>query len=57
MHMASYRNEVNPTKDQAPKKLNPKKMYGGAVYSLADDKENSARSPLIKLIKATKLIS
>jgi hypothetical protein len=32
-------------------------MYGEAVYSLADDKENGARSPLIKLIKVTKLIS
>jgi hypothetical protein len=41
---------VNPTKDQAPK--NPSKKYGEAEYSLADDKENGARSLLIKLIKA-----
>jgi len=41
---------VNPTKDQAPK--NPKNKYGEAEYSLADDKENGARSLLIKLIKA-----
>jgi hypothetical protein len=43
---------VNPTKDQAPK--NPSKKYGEAEYSLADDKENGARSLLIKLIKAKK---
>ena len=43
---------MNPTKDQAPK--NPKNKYGEAEYSLADDKENGARSLLIKLIKAKK---
>jgi hypothetical protein len=33
---------VNPTKDQAPK--NPKKKYGEAEYSLADDEEKGAPS-------------
>jgi hypothetical protein len=55
MHMASFRNEVNPTKDQAPK--NPKKKYGEAEYFLADDKEKGAGSTLIQLIKVTKLNS
>ena len=43
---------MNPAKDQAPK--NPQKKYGEAEYSLADDKENGARSLLIKLIKVKK---